>query len=86
MPGPKSPAHVALGQAIRRVREQRGVSQEEMAYSAGLHRNYLGGVERGERNLGFTNLVRISGALGVRTSELVELAEEIGGTSFSAVE
>lgn len=83
MPDQKSPAHVALGQAIRRVREERHVSQEEMAYSAGLHRNYLGGIERGERNLGFTNLVRISDALGVRTSELVALAEEIGRASFS---
>lgn len=75
MPPPRSDAHVALGKAIRRLRAGRGVSQEELAHRSGLDRSYMGGVERGERNLSYSNLLKIATALDVRASELLAEAE-----------
>lgn len=66
-----SPAHVALGQAIRHLRERCDLSQEGLAHAAGLHRTYVGGIERGEQNPTFSSLVQVAGALGVKLSELV---------------
>lgn len=66
----RQPALVALGQQIRKVRRERGFSQEDFAYSAGLDRSYYGGVERGERNLSALNLMRIAAALQVEVGEL----------------
>lgn len=60
-----------FGEGIRAQRDRLGLSQEELAHRAGLHRTYIGGVERGERNLGLENLVRIADALGVPPSQLV---------------
>ena len=61
-----------LGQRIRALRMERGFSQEEFAELAGLHRTYIGGIERGERNVGFVNLLALSKALGISLSQLVE--------------
>jgi transcriptional regulator with XRE-family HTH domain len=61
-----------LGDNIRRIRKEKGVSQERLAELASLHRTYLGGVERGERNVGVLNLVRISRALGVLPERLLQ--------------
>ncbi|MCB9914977.1 MAG: helix-turn-helix transcriptional regulator [Planctomycetes bacterium] len=52
-----------LGAAIRRAREELGVSQEELAFRCGLHRTYVGSVERGERNVSLENIVRLAKAL-----------------------
>lgn len=59
-----------FGARVRAERERLGVSQEELADRAGLHRTYLGGVERGERNVGLLNILRIARALGVVPSTL----------------
>lgn len=67
----RSPQHAALGLAIRELRRAGGMSQEVLAASCALHRTYIGGIERGERNVSFANLLRISEALGVRPSELL---------------
>lgn len=56
------------------MREERHLTQEALAERAGIHRNYLGGIERRERNVGIDNLERIARALGVSVSEL--LAED----------
>jgi len=58
-----SPAHVAFGKAIRAVRNEQGISQEAFALKCDLDRSYYGAVERGERNVSLTNIVRIAEAL-----------------------
>jgi len=73
----RSQAHVALGRAVRDLRHVRHLSQEELADRSGMHRTYLGGIERGTRNPSFTNLARLADALEVRPSELLALAETL---------
>jgi transcriptional regulator with XRE-family HTH domain len=73
----RSQAHVALGAAVRKLRAERGISQEELADLSGMHRTYLGGIERGWRNPSYTNIRRIAAALEVPTSELMVQAEAI---------
>jgi transcriptional regulator with XRE-family HTH domain len=55
----------AFGRRIRDLRKARGLSQEELAERAGLHRTYVGGIERGERNPSLNNIGQIARALGV---------------------
>jgi transcriptional regulator with XRE-family HTH domain len=52
-----------LGTRIKRMRQERGLSQEELAFEAGLDRSYVGGIERGERNITFRSLALIATAL-----------------------
>ncbi len=66
----RSPEHASLGLAVREFRLATGMSQEAFADQCGLHRTYVGGIERGERNVSFTNLLRLASGLGVRPSEL----------------
>lgn len=63
---------VAFGNKIKKVRQSKGFSQETLAEKAGLHRTYIGTVERGERNPALVNLVRIADALSVDLSTLTE--------------
>lgn len=78
---PLSPAHAALGRAVRQLRAERDLSQEELGARAGLHRNYVGGVERGERNAAWAALLRLAAGLGVPLAELVAQAEAAGATA-----
>ena len=52
-----------VGKAIRRRREDVGLSQDELGHLSGLHRTYIGSVERGERNITLASLIAICGAL-----------------------
>lgn len=74
----RSTAHDALGQAIRSLRKEKGLSQEGLGLESGLDRTYIGGVERGERNPSFESLLRIASALGTPLSAVIVRAE--GGT------
>jgi len=59
-----------FGWAVRKRRERLGVSQEEFAEMCSLHRTYMGGIERGERNVSLVNIQKIARALKIRLSEL----------------
>lgn len=61
----------AFGARVRELREQAGLSQEALAEAAGLHRTYVGSLERGERNVGIKNIYAIANALHVPASDLV---------------
>lgn len=63
-----------IGEAIRSVRRESGVSQEALADAAGLDRSHVGRIERGERNLTLLNLARIATALNLQAWELLEKA------------
>lgn len=65
----------SLGAAIRQEREAKDLSQEEFAHQCGLHRTYIGSVERGERNVSLENIIRIADTLGITASELLKKAE-----------
>ena len=66
----------AFGDAIRARRKERGLSQEAFADEIPLYRSYLADVERGARNLGLVNSLRIARALSVPLSQLLADAEE----------
>jgi len=61
---------IRFGKAVRRKRNRIGVSQEEFADMCGLDRTYIGGVERGERNLSLVNIEKISRTLKITLSDL----------------
>ncbi len=69
-----------FGEKVRRVRRARGLSQEELAHRAGVHRTYLGGIERGERNPSLKNMAGIAEALGVTLSDLFRFEGEDRGS------
>jgi transcriptional regulator with XRE-family HTH domain len=54
-----------VGEAVREVREKKGWSQEELGFESGVHRTYVGAIERGERNLSLLSLRKITNALKV---------------------
>ena len=68
----REPVLVALGDAVRQKREERGLTQEGLAEIATLDRTYISDIERGTRNPGFKNVARLAQALGVTLSELCQ--------------
>ena len=70
----KKDIYVKVGAAIRDERKKKGMSQEAFAFKCGLHRTYIGSVERGERNVSLKNLQIISQALDVTLSELIKIS------------
>ena len=59
-----------FGERVRELRRIKGLSQEELAFKSGVHRTYLGSIERGERNPSLKNIAAIAKALGVTLSQL----------------
>ena len=60
-----------VGMNLRRIRKERGLSQEDFAEVCGLHRNYLGAIERGERNITLDILSKIAVAIEISPEELL---------------
>ncbi|MDP9181464.1 MAG: helix-turn-helix transcriptional regulator [Actinomycetota bacterium] len=60
-----------MGEGVRELRLKRGLSQEALADKAGLHRTYIGSVERGERNVSLGNAYALADALGVGIAKLL---------------
>jgi transcriptional regulator with XRE-family HTH domain len=73
---PKNEKCVAFGQAVRKFRTAKGISQEILADNAHIHRTYIGGIERGERNPTLTTIFRLAVALDVPAHLLLEQAEK----------
>jgi len=69
---PKTDVKRLFGNRIRELRKSRGWSQEEFALRVDLDRSYIGGVERGERNISLENICLIATALGVSPSSLFQ--------------
>jgi transcriptional regulator with XRE-family HTH domain len=68
-----------FGEAVRARRKERGLSQEAFADEIPLYRSYVADVERGARNVGLVNALRIAKALGLTLSQLVSDAEREDG-------
>lgn len=75
-----------FGRAVREFRKATGISQEELAERTEIHRTYIGGIERGERNPTWLMITRIAKALGISATQLVQLAEKILNDSRQTVE
>ena len=67
----KDRALVRLGKNLRAAREAKGWSQEELAYRCGLHRTYIGGIERAEYNVTILTLLRVTKALGIGPTDAI---------------
>lgn len=76
---PRSPEHAALGEAVRRLRLEAKMSQEELAEAAGTDLTQVGGIERGVRNPSYTTLLRLAAALGTSVGKLTTLADQLNG-------
>lgn len=63
--------NIIVARNVRKIRKEKGISQEQLAIMCGLHRTYIGSVERGERNLTLVSLQRIATALGAKPEELL---------------
>ena len=66
---------VLFGRRLAELRRAKGWSQEKLALESGLARSYLGGVERGQRNIALVNICRLADALGTRPPMLMELGD-----------
>lgn len=65
---------VRLGDAIRRLRQAKGLSQEGLAHEAGIDRSHMSQIERGQRNVTFLNLLKIARGMGLPASEIIAAA------------
>ena len=74
----------ALGQRVRELRLKRGYSQEAFADHCGVHRTFMGTIERGETNLSFQNLAKIAAGLEVTLSKLLSGVEQRAARLASA--
>jgi transcriptional regulator with XRE-family HTH domain len=74
---PRSPDHAALGEAVRFLRHEGGLSQEQLAEGAGTDLTQVGGIERGVRNPSYTTLLRLADALDTSVGKLTTLADEL---------
>jgi transcriptional regulator with XRE-family HTH domain len=71
MPSQPSAARVAFASNLRKIRLSKGLSQEALADLSGLHRTYVGSIERGERNVSIDNMERLANALNCHLCTLL---------------
>ena len=76
MASKKHPNLIKFGQTIRRERLEKDISQEDLAARAGLHRNYVGALERGEYNMRLLVILKLTEALEVQPSALLRIFDE----------
>ena len=69
------PLLIAFGHNVRRFREKKGITQEKLGETASIDPTYVSGIERGVRNPGIKNVIRIAKALGTSASKLLEGVE-----------
>jgi transcriptional regulator with XRE-family HTH domain len=81
---PRTPELGALGEAIRQMRKQAGLSQEQLAERAATDLTQIGGLERGTRNPSYSTLVRVAIALKTQAGEIVTLADQLAERNPSA--
>ena len=62
---------IKFGERIRQIRKEKGLSQEELAYKANLHRTYIGMIERAEKNITLINIEKIANALKINIKDLL---------------
>ena len=74
-PHAKDRVLAAFGAAVRRMRKERGISQEELALKCEIDRSYMGSIERGEQNSGLLHIAKIAKALNVKIAELMIVAK-----------
>lgn len=74
-----SDIHMRYGRVIRNLRQQKNISQEELADLCGLHRTYISDIELGKRNVSLENIERISNALNVSLTEVFKEVDEYEG-------
>ncbi|HVW64722.1 MAG TPA: helix-turn-helix transcriptional regulator [Nitrosospira sp.] len=67
-----SDPRLLFGKRLVQLRKERGWSQEQLALESGLARSYLGGIERGQRNIALLNICRLAETLGIPASELMD--------------
>lgn len=67
----KDPELVAFGERVRELREAADMTQESLAYAAGLHWTYVGQIERGERNLTYKNILKLARGLDIEPGRLM---------------
>lgn len=72
LPKPVTNLNKAFGDRVRELRAEKGWSQDELAHQANLHRTYVGGVERAERNVTLQTVEKLAKALGVQPWELMK--------------
>lgn len=63
---------VKFGERVRKIRKEKGLSQEELAHKADLHRTYIGMIERAEKNITLINIEKIANALEVEIANLIK--------------
>jgi len=64
-----------FGEVIRTLRKDQNISQEELAFKAGVHRTYIGMIERGEKNITLENIQKLSHALNISMKTIFEILE-----------
>lgn len=72
----KEPILVKFGKQVRKARLKQGLSQEELAEKAGLHRTYIGMIERAEKNITLLNIEKLAKALEISIIDLLKIDDE----------